>query len=95
MALSAESRRRLGESDPRWPIKFWLRIVASFLSLIGIILFAAAVSLWNQNFIYINNVSEGDWSDGFSIAPVRFSSFYFLHSVNCYDRLHDSDRMHD
>ena len=70
MALTAETRRRLRETDSRWPVKFWLRVVASFLSLIAIILLAAAVSLWDKNFVYINSISSGDWSDGFLIAPV-------------------------
>lgn len=73
MGLTAETRRRLRETDSKWPIKFWLRVVASFFSLIGIILLAAAVSLWDKNFIYLNAVNSGDWSDGFPIAPVRCS----------------------
>lgn len=74
MALTAETRRRLRETDARWPIKFWLRVVASFISLIGIILLAAAVSLWDKNFVYVDSAESGDWSDGFPIAPVCRSS---------------------
>lgn len=82
MALTAETRRRLREMDSRWPIKFWLRVVASFFSLIGIILLAAAVSLWDKNFRYINSVNSGDWSDGFPIAPVSCSSSRCLQFVD-------------
>lgn len=86
MAFTAETRRRLRETDSRWPIKFWLRVVASFFSLLAIILFAAAVSLWDKNFVYINAISSGDWSDGFPIAPVRCSSFFISLNHRCSSR---------
>ena len=71
-----ETRRRLAENDPRWSVKVILRIVTTVLAFLGMVLFAAAVSKTNMNFI--NLAGDGDWTDGLALAPVRLLSRRFL-----------------
>lgn len=69
MPLPAETRRRLYENDAKWPVKLILRAIATIFAFLGMILFAVATSLTNQNFINLSG--GGDWTDGMTLAPVR------------------------
>ena len=62
--LSSETRRRLGENDRRWPIKYGMRAFAIPLAIIATILFAVTTNLSKQNY------GGDDWVDGMPLAPV-------------------------
>jgi hypothetical protein len=68
--FSAETQRRLLETDRRWRAKCILRTVATVFSLIGFSLFAAAVPKWDADFYWGGGPNKGDWEDGFPIAVV-------------------------
>ena len=68
--FSAETQRRLLETDRRWRAKCILRILATVFSLIGFSLFAAAVPKWDADFYWGGGPNKGDWEDGFPIAVV-------------------------
>lgn len=69
--ISAETRRRLLETDRRWRAKCILRAISVVFSLIGFSLFAAAVPKWDSDFYWGGGPNSGDWEDGFPIAVVR------------------------
>jgi hypothetical protein len=68
--FSAETHRRLLETDRRWRAKCILRTLATVFSLIGFSLFAAAVPKWDADFYWGAGPNKGDWEDGFPIAVV-------------------------
>src|SRR5947209_8478439 len=68
--FSAETQRRLLETDRRWRAKCILRTLATVFSLIGFSLFAAAIPKWNTYFYWGGGPNRGDWQDGFPIAVV-------------------------
>jgi hypothetical protein len=77
---SFEDRRTTLE-DSRWAFKALLRLIATVFGLIAMCLFAAAVGYTNNNFI--NTMGNGDWSDGFALAPVsRINTFQFATSID-------------
>ena len=69
--MTVEARRRLYEEDSRWAVKAVLRVIATGAALLGMILYAVAVSYTNKNFI--NTDGPGDWTDGLALAPVSLS----------------------
>lgn len=69
-AFSAETQRRLLETDRRWRAKCILRTLGTVFSLIGFSLFAAAVPEWDADFYWGGGPNRGDWQDGFPIAVV-------------------------
>ena len=70
MALTRtpENQRSAAPQDKKWVSKALMRLFATFIGLIAMCLFAAAVGFENAN--YQNTGGNGDWPDGLALAPV-------------------------
>ncbi len=74
--LSSETRRRLGENDPRWPIKLGMRAFAIPLAFIAMILFAVTTNVSKLNY------GGDDWVDGMPLAPVSVKILFLRPSCD-------------
>lgn len=68
---SSIDARKTALEDSRWAFKALLRFLGTIFGLVGMSLFAAAVSYTNNNFV--NTMGNGDWADGLALAPVCFN----------------------
>ncbi|MCJ1336322.1 hypothetical protein MMC09_001598 [Bachmanniomyces sp. S44760] len=72
--ITLETRRRLADSDPKWPAKAILRLIGIPFAFLAMCFFAASISYTNANFI--NTAGNGDWTDGLALAPIMLSLIY-------------------
>ena len=70
LTLPVETLRTLAEHDRRWRIDLYVRLLAAFLSIIGIIIFAATIHQSKARY------GGNDWTDGLAIAPVSFNFIF-------------------
>lgn len=72
--LDSTIRRRAYQADAHWSMKSLLRLTATLVAGISLLLFAAAIHKIDEHFARASN--DVAWTDGLAIAPV--SSFWVM-----------------
>lgn len=76
-------QRQATLADTKWGSKALMRLFATFIGLIAMCLFAAAIGFENSN--YQNTTGNGDWPDGLALAPVGFNLFIMFRLLTTLD----------